>query len=255
MNFPSTKIIWVICIFITNINIQASLIIGNSSQEVATYVTKFLPEKPVIFEAGAYNGGDTMVFAQFWPEGEIHAFEPVPSLYDTVIQNTSQFKNVKVYPYALSDKKGSANFFLSEHVQLPGQIFAAGSLLSPNAIPDKEILFGKQIAVQTITIDQWATEHKVSHIDFMWLDMQGHELPALKHATTILPNVKLIFIEVEFVEAYKDQPLYWEVKDWLESKGFRILAADFDVNQVTQVNSMPGNAYYGNVLFINGKLL
>ena len=45
------------------------------------YFLKFLPENPVILEAGAHKGKDTVEMAKLWPAGTIHAFEPVPSLF------------------------------------------------------------------------------------------------------------------------------------------------------------------------------
>jgi len=45
------------------------------------YFRAFLPEKPVILEAGAHKGKDTVELAKIWPKGTIHAFEPVPTLF------------------------------------------------------------------------------------------------------------------------------------------------------------------------------
>ena len=214
----------VICL-LTN-SAQCIQRIGNSSIEVAQFVKKYLPENPFILEAGAFNGDDTKVFARFWPKSTIFAFEPVPEIYEIAKKHTASFKNVHVYPFALSDKDGHAEFFILELSSKPGIPFGAGSLLSPeNELKrhDARIVFPKKITVQQTTIDNSAKSQKVSYIDFMWLDMQGHELTALIHAKTILPTVKLIYIEVEFVEIYTGNPLYKDVKIWLESQGFACL--------------------------------
>ena len=54
-------------------------------------LTRFIPADAVIVEAGAHRGFDTVQFARLWPEGTIHAFEPVPEKYDPfeVATNTS----------------------------------------------------------------------------------------------------------------------------------------------------------------------
>ena len=89
----------------------------------------------------------------------------------------------------------------------------------------------------------------------MWLDMQGAELAMLKGATDLLSTIKLIYTEVEFIEAYKDQPLYKDIKLWLESKGFQILALDFDEALALEGKVMPSTGnYWGNALFINTAL-
>jgi hypothetical protein len=48
------------------------------------FFRKFLPEKPVIVEAGAHVGSDTIQMGSLRPKGNICAFEPVPELVHTL---------------------------------------------------------------------------------------------------------------------------------------------------------------------------
>ena len=229
--------------------------LNSGCTEVAQFVKKYLPENPVIFEAGCYDALDTKIMANFWPNSIIHAFEPIPSLYNHCKWATQDNKNINIYPLALSDKIGTATFYVSEYVWSPGNPGASSSLLEPHEHIDRErhVVFPQQITVNTITINSWAKENNISHIDLMWLDMQGHELTALKAANNILHKVKLIYTEVEFVKAYKNQALYKDVKAWLALQGFRVLALDFDENHGLRDDIPVGEQYYGNALFINEK--
>ena len=56
----------------------------------------------------------------------------------------------------------------------------------------------------------------------MWLDLQGMELNVLKSGKNILQTVIAIYTEVSSVEAYKDQTIYADLKEWLASNGFSI---------------------------------
>jgi hypothetical protein len=60
-------------------------------------------------------------------------------------------------------------------------------------------------------------------IDILKLDLQGYELEALRGATTLLPRVKTITVEVEFVPLYNGQPLFGDVDVCLRQAGFRLL--------------------------------
>lgn len=230
--------------------------LSRGTESILNFVKPLLPENPIILEAGPYNGDDTRKIAQFWTKGKIYAFEPVPQIFALLEKKTSMLKNVVRFPFALSNKKGKQIFFISEYTDNPGIAGASGSLLPPaeHTIREKDVVFTKQIAVSTQTIDLWAKENNISRIDFMWLDMQGHELNALKRATTILSSVKLIYTEVEFAKAYKDQPLFNDIKVWMESQGFSIIALDFDEKLASQKTIPVGERYYGNALFINNKL-
>ena len=191
----------------------------------------------------------------FGKNSTIYAFEPVPQLYKLSLSATKGFKNIKIYPLALSDKNGTATFYVSEDISKPGVPSQSSSLLAPQEHLNhaKHVVFPKKITVNTATIDAWAENNNVDHIDLMWLDMQGHELSALKASTTILSTVKLIYTEVEFVKAYKGQALYKEMKEWLATQGFRVIALDFDKKQAAATNIPVGAQFYGNALFINER--
>lgn len=226
---------------------------------VLKFVKDYLPQNPIVLEAGAYNGVDTKIISTLWPKGRIHAFEPVPELYEVLKKSTSSVKNITCYKTALSDKKGTASFYVSEYESNPGIPGASGSLLAPKEHLKyaTDVKFPKKITVDTITIDQWAKHYKIEYIDFMWLDMQGHELTALKHSLSILPTVKLIYTEVEFVKAYDGQAVYQEVKEWLNEQGFEVLAIDFNEKVASLGDAIPvgqGDNWYGNVLFIRKDL-
>ena len=89
-------------------------------------------------------------------------------------------------------------------------------------------VFNKEIKVPVTTLDTWAERNNISHADFLWLDLQGSELPVMKKSPKIMKTVKVLLVEVEMVEAYKNQALAGEVKQWLEGEGFALIAKDFD---------------------------
>jgi FkbM family methyltransferase len=195
-------------------------------------VMRYLPERPVVLEAGAFDGSETVALATLYPDGKIYSFEPVPDIYEKLLEKAKPVKNIKTYQMALSDMNGFAKFYVSEEAGVPGVSSQSSSLLAPKEhlyyCPD--ILFKHEITVPAMTIDDWAEKEGVDHIDFMWLDMQGAELKALMAAPKILKTVKVILTEVEFVEAYEGQALYPEVKSWLEGQGFELIAVNFDLN-------------------------
>src|ERR1700719_782793 len=73
---------------------------------VLHFVKHFLPENPVILEAGANNGEDSARFATFWPQGTLYAFEPVPELLEAAKARCAPYGNVHFCEKALSDREG-----------------------------------------------------------------------------------------------------------------------------------------------------
>jgi FkbM family methyltransferase len=201
------------------------------------YFVQFLPVNPIILEAGAHKGKDTVEMAMLWPTGLIHAFEPVPHLFKLLGNNTRNLKNVHCYQLALGNTKGSESLFISS-----GASDGSSSLLPPKELLNNfpTIYFDKELPVHTITLDEWAREHGVTKIDFMWLDLQGMELMVLKSGLNLLKTVSAIYTEVSSTEIYEGQTLYSDLKDWLLSHGFKIEREEVENGS-------------GNVFFIRTK--
>jgi FkbM family methyltransferase len=189
-------------------------------------IKKYLRIKnPVILEAGACDGRDTVRFAKKFPAAFIYAFEPYSVNYELVKARVSRYKNVNTYQLALSDKNGEFEMHINENILNPKAISGSGSLLLPyehlNSWPNH--VFNKREIVKTITLDSWAEEVGIDHIDALWLDMQGMEYPVLKASKKMLNTVKIIYSEVNLVELYKGCILYDDYRKWLNSIGFEMV--------------------------------
>lgn len=225
----SLRIILITCLLLTLNTTTKAYVTFNHPTDALAIVKPYLPENPIILEAGAYDGTDSLFMNRHWPRAQFHIFEPVPELYQKLVIKTASHSNMHTYKFALGDYTGSATFYISEFANKPGIPSESSSLLKPkeHLIHAPHVLFNTEITVPIATIDDWAEEHNVDAIDFMWLDMQGYELNALKASPKIMKTVKAILTEVEFVEAYEGQYLFDDVKDWLEEQGFTMIARNF----------------------------
>ncbi|MBY0110251.1 MAG: FkbM family methyltransferase [Candidatus Babeliaceae bacterium] len=220
----SIKYIFLISLFFP---LKLSTIINfREPRDALKIVKKYLPDNPIILEAGSFDGEDTIFVANFWPYSTIYSFEPVPQIYKKFCKNTKKYAQIKGFNIALGDSCGKKSFYVSSDAKTPHIPSQSSSLLQPkeHLIYAPHIQFNKVIEVDCFTIDAWAAENNVKKIDLMWLDMQGNELQTLQASPNILNTIKAIITEVEFVEAYKGQSLYEDVKQWLESQGFTLVA-------------------------------
>jgi FkbM family methyltransferase len=211
-------------------------VIGISLDEIAPY----LGEHPVIVEAGASNGSDTVRFAERWPNAEIHAFEPVPSSFALVEENTRHLSQVRRYSLALADKTESRTMFVSaDAVGSHG----SSSLLTATGHLDEfpQVTFREQIDVQAVTLRDWVQTCGIERIDLLWLDLQGMELPVLQASPDVLARTRAVSIEVSRHELYAGSALYPEVIVWMKSQGFEAV-----IDRVLVA--------FGNMLFVNHNL-
>jgi FkbM family methyltransferase len=218
------------------------MIIFNSHKTIEI-LKNFLPANPIIIEAGAFDGKDTLKMVQQWPAATIHAFEPLPEIYERLKNNTQKFDNIHCYPFALSDHTGSSLFYISEHPNRAGIASQAGSLHKPKErLSRSPLIFPRTAHVQTITLDEWAVQNGIESIDLLWLDTQGHELAILQAAPYMLQRISVIVAEVSFIESYEGQPLYEDVVAWMGQHGFEHVGRDFaDIT----------TSFFGNALFVS----
>ena len=205
-------------------------------------IGRFIPADPVIVEAGAHDGTNTVEMAEFWPRATIHTFEPVPSAAAAVVKRISRYgSRVQCHAVGLGPRDGE----IEMHVSGDGTFGScqSSSMLPPTAMQLREfpdIAFGIKQMVPMHTMNSWAKTTNVPQVDFMWLDMQGYELQALEGAADVLKSVSAIHLEVSNVRLYEGAPLYSEVRARMADWGFvPTIEAFFRVS--------------GNVLFVRRR--
>ncbi len=182
--------------------------------DIYSLLRVILPSNSVILEAGANNGDDTFELSSIWTKGSVYAFEPSPKSFKRLQKAIKNKKNVKIFPYALSDTNGKIPFYVNNDNS------GSSSLLERSKEAGKNFLNTAKIIVKSYTMDKWAEKNNIPKVDFMWLDMEGFELQALKKSENILKTTKVIFTEINFDEYWYGTTKYEELKRFLEERGF-----------------------------------
>ncbi len=143
----------------------------------------------------------------------------LPESFNVLQEKTESLANILCFPLALSHKNGPAEFWVCH-----GNV-GASSLYQPDIFNNHIENHGwnlseEPVQVSCITLDEWAQQNNVSHIDFMWLDMEGAELAMLAASKEIFKTVRAIWMEVSTVHLREDVPLYPEIKSFMLGKGF-----------------------------------
>jgi len=187
-------------------------------------------DKLSIFDIGSCDGLDSVKYAKMFPESLIYAFEPLSKNIELIHSNIKIYgtSNIKVVPIALSDKKGQEKFYVSSGnpEELKSSEWDYGNKSSSLLPPDKttEVLdwlkFDNIETVETTTLHQFCQENNIKLIDFIHMDVQGAELLVLNGAKEYISKIKMIWLEVENISLYKDQPLKKDVESFMIENGF-----------------------------------
>jgi len=103
--------------------------------------------------------------------------------------------------------------------------YQTGSLFEPN-LPLNQRFNNLAELTQLVARHQVATVRlddiaEIDDIDFLKIDVQGAELMVFQNARRLLSATLMVQSEVEFVQIYRDQPLFADVDAELRAQGFQ----------------------------------
>jgi FkbM family methyltransferase len=133
---------------------------------VTNVIRRELKRGDVFLDIGANLGFFTMLASRMVGQtGEVISFEPNPLnlqlIYASIQRDAAD--NVRIYPYAASDKAGILRFLT---------VGSNGGVMNDDDKRDTSML------VQAVTLDEFLKDQR--RIDMVKLDIEGHEISALK---------------------------------------------------------------------------
>ena len=100
-------------------------------------------KETVIFDIGAYDGKVSLNYNNLFPNSTIHSFEPFPSSFVLLKENTAGYQNIKVYNKGIGADIGVSKFH-SNHAAPTNSILATHEAGNSNW-SDKVFLTTKEV--------------------------------------------------------------------------------------------------------------
>ena len=153
----------------------------------------------------------------YFPSSKIFGFEIEKETCEKM--NSSARKGVSYYPFALGKTNEKRKLYITQDPRCTSLYEPNESLTHLyNGLEVSNLK--KETEIETITLDSFVAKQEIKNVDFIKLDVQGAELDVLQGSKKTLKNVVKIVCEVEFIEIYKDQPLFAEVNNFLKEFDF-----------------------------------
>jgi FkbM family methyltransferase len=180
---------------------------GSSSvkEEVAASFKFIKGDGLILFDIGANKGDWTQEALRVAGDRikTIYQFEPSSHNIHLLKDMFGTDGRVQLVPCAASDKKGTAELFSDE----PGSGMAS---LHKRKLDHFHIDLKEAGSVETVTVDEIVKKHGVARVDFMKMDIEGHELAALRGAAVSLKNGVIRALSFEFGGANIDSRTYFQ---------------------------------------------
>ena len=138
---------------------------------------------PIVFDVGANIGNHTLAFSLH--AQQVYSFEPVKATYSLLETNVNSnpISNVSLNNYGLSNSEKEDLIYVIQD----GNIGSSGLIPSDNSIPEN---------IQLTTAKSFIENNHIEKIDFIKIDVEGHEINALLGFDSFLSKFRpIVFSE------------------------------------------------------------
>lgn len=207
----------------------------------------------VVFDVGANIGIWTQYVLDRGREVKIHLFEPVPQIYQRLLQNLAESigrGEIIANHSALSNREGieEINFY---------EEFGEWSTFYRRIEVEKQ--YGmrepKKCPVLVTTLDRYCDRLNISIIKLLKIDTEGSELDVLLGAKELLSKGKIDYLQFEYGGTYLDAGISLkQVFEYLEGFGYTIFKIMPNrLEYIPQYQEEYENFEYGNFLAANER--
>jgi FkbM family methyltransferase len=195
---------------------------GNFEESGELHVLKYVNDRfrreklLTIFDVGGNVGNYSRTLSEFFStRALIHSFEPSKKTYEIFLETTKGIKHIIPNNFGFSDNKNSQLLY----TDIDGSGLA--SIYRRN-LEHHGILMHQSEEIKLSTIDAYSEVSKINRIHFLKLDIEGHELKALKGAARMINEKKVDVIQFEFGGCNIDSRTYFQDFFYLLRDNFRI---------------------------------
>ena len=180
---------------------------------------------------------------------EVHAFEPAQQSFESLRRGLSADGRVVLNRKAASSVNGTAPIFFDVS-------------RSPLASLHRRDLFARSLGpagtetVETIRLEDYLRSRAIDHVDFLKLDVEGHERAALEGLGIYLSGERMDFLQFEYGGTYLDAHVSLrEIYRLFEEAGFAVAKVMRHGLELRPYQPRMENFQYANYVAISRKIV
>lgn len=184
------------------------------AEEIRAAVVRIRRAQPVVFDVGANVGSWSQALLQRIPAAKIYMFDPSPGCQAAI--RDKNLAGITLMPCALGESPGTATYYSSSPTD------GTASLHERHDSPFQDFKYGTTV-VNVRTIDEIIEVEKIDFVDFMKMDIEGHESFALRGARKALASGKIGALSFEFGSSnVNSRTFFHDFWDILKDAGYSV---------------------------------
>ena len=196
----------------------------------------------LVFDIGANVGQFARKTKRALPNAHVESFEPIPSTFDSLVENVSSCSDVACHRIAFSDHSGPITMS-AEPLAVSNRIVADGEREA--SIP--------VATVEAWTVDDYLEEHPFPFIHLLKIDTEGHDMAVLEGARQTLRarKVGVIQSELTFYPDNKEFCQFDEIASYLGQLGMRFVG----ITTTCCMQDRPSRIAWSDAMFASEEVL
>jgi FkbM family methyltransferase len=188
----------------------------------------FLPL--IFFDVGSNQGQfATLVIQSLGERVNLFCFEPSKNTFSVLTRTLDGFQNAKLYNFGLGDCDQLLNLYADQEMS------GLASLYDRKHFDQSTTRLVETVEIKSL--DKFCSENAISHIHYLKLDVEGHEMSVLKGAVAMLGARAIDYIQFEFGGCNIDSRTY--LRDF-----FEILSPNYDIFRLLRNGLAPLKTYH-----------
>lgn len=182
---------------------------GIYEKNILTNIQKLFPNGRIFLDIGANIGVHSCYLSGNFDS--VLSYEPVLNTFDLLAYNTRRYPNIKKFNFGLSDREHVAQ------IKIDHKNYGASSI--------KTELTANSEKIQLKTLNSLLSDDIITQVDFIKIDVEGHEINVLKGMTNILEKGNAT-IGIEYKEnqiALKKFLEHYDYKYFYNANNFNLL--------------------------------
>jgi FkbM family methyltransferase len=208
--------------------------------------------RKVLFDIGANIGTySRMLLDRSHRSGEvdIHVFEPTHECFEILQNKFSRTNGIILNRKAVSDSNGTADIFFDVEKSSLASLYKRNLDVYSTRLNLSEL-------VETIRLDKYIEERHIEHIDFLKIDIEGHELAAFRGLGIYLNSGFIDFIQFEYGGANLDSHTsLMELYAHLEKAGFTLTKIMPSGLEMRPYSPRMDNFQYANYVAVSNRII
>jgi len=207
----------------------------------------------IVFDIGANIGEySSMLIDNSKKHGvelELHLFEPTKSCFETISKKFESKKNVTLNNFGVSDSNATVKIFYDREQS------GLASLYQRN-LDSYNIKLNQSEEIVLKRMDEYIEDKNIKHINFIKIDIEGHELKAFIGFGSYLNSEFIDYIQFEYGGANLDShSSLMEIYKFFEERDFSIAKMMPSGLEIRKYSPFMDNFMYSNYVAISNRVL